>query len=76
MLISGDNNLSQLKTCPKTAHNFLLSEEEAREIFGNLIATIEQHWEIVCEEAELNEVDKNMFPLIPIRNLMRTDPSP
>ena len=61
MLIFGDNNLSQLKTCLETAHNFLLSEEEAREIFGNLTATIEQHWKTVCEEAELNEVDKNLL---------------
>jgi serine/threonine-protein kinase HipA len=61
MLISGDNNLSQLKTCLGTAHNFFLSKEEAREIFGNLTATIEQHWETVCEEAELNEVDKNLL---------------
>ena len=61
MLISGDNNLSQLKTCLETAHNFLLSEEEARKIFGNLIAAIEQHWETVCEEAELNEVDKKLL---------------
>ncbi|MBA2883231.1 serine/threonine-protein kinase HipA [Desulfosalsimonas propionicica] len=61
MLISGDNNLSRLKTCLETAHNFLLSEEEAREIFGNLTATIEQHWDAVCEEAELNEVDKKLL---------------
>jgi serine/threonine-protein kinase HipA len=61
MLISGDNNLSQLKTCLETAHNFLLSKEEAREIFGNLAATIEHHWETVCEEAELNEVDKKLL---------------
>jgi serine/threonine-protein kinase HipA len=61
MLISGNNNLSQLKTCLETAHNFLLSEEEAREIFGNLTAAIEQHWEAVCEEAELNEVDKKLL---------------
>ena len=61
MLISGDNNLSQLKTCLETAHNFLLSEEEARETFGSLIAAIEQHWETVCEEAELNEVDKKLL---------------
>ena len=60
MLISGDNNLSRLKTCLETAHNFLLSEEEAREIFGNLTAAIEKHWEPVCEEAELNEVDKKL----------------
>jgi len=61
MLISGDNNLSQLKTCLETAHNFLFSEEEAREIFGNLTAAIEQHWDAVCEEAELNEVDKKLL---------------
>ncbi len=61
MLISGDNNLSQLKTCLETAHNFLLSKDEVREIFGNLIAAIEQHWDAVCEEAELNEVDKKLL---------------
>ena len=61
MLISGDNNLSQLKTCLETAHNFLLSEDEAGEIFGNLTAVIEQHWEAVCEAAELNEVDKKLL---------------
>jgi serine/threonine-protein kinase HipA len=61
MLISGDNNLSQLKTCFETAHNFLLSEEEARKTFGHLTAAIEQHWETVCEEAELNEVDKKLL---------------
>lgn len=61
MLISGDNNLSRLKTCLETAHNFLLSAEEASEIFGNLTAAIEQHWETVCEEAELNEVDKKLL---------------
>jgi len=61
MLISGDNNLSQLKTCLGTAHNFLLSEEEARETFGHLTAAIEKHWGTVCEEAELNEVDKKLL---------------
>ena len=61
MLISGDNNLSQLRTCLETAHNFLLSEEDAREIFGVLTAAIEQNWDAVCEEAELNEVDKKLL---------------
>jgi serine/threonine-protein kinase HipA len=37
------------------------TEKEARETFGNLIATIEQHWETVCEEGELNEVDKKLL---------------
>jgi len=61
MLIFGDNNLSQLKTCLETAHNFLLSEEEARETFGNITAVIEQHWDTVCEDAKLNEVDKKLL---------------
>jgi serine/threonine-protein kinase HipA len=61
MLISGDNNLSQLRTCLETAHNFLLSEEEARETFGALTAAIEQNWDAVCEEAELTEVDKKLL---------------
>ena len=61
MLISGNNNLSQLRTCLKTAHNFLLSEKEARKIFSALTEVIEQNWGAVCEEAELNEVDKKLL---------------
>ncbi len=61
MLISDDNNLSQLKTCLEAAHNFLLSEEEARAIFEKLITSIENHWEAICDEAELSEVDKTLM---------------
>ncbi len=61
MLISGDNNLSQLSTCLETAHNFLLSKEEAREIFRALTDAIEQNWGTVCEEAELNDVDRKLL---------------
>ena len=61
MLISGDNNLSQLKTCLEAAHNFLLSEEDAHVVFHNLTTAIEQHWDAVCEEAELSEVDKKLL---------------
>jgi serine/threonine-protein kinase HipA len=61
MRISGDNNLSQIKTCLETAHNFLLSREEAREIFDNQTGAVEHYWESVCEEAGLNEVDKRLL---------------
>lgn len=61
MLISGSNNLSQLRTCFETAHNFLLSREEARAIFKKLTSVIEQHWDSVCEEAALSEVDKRLL---------------
>ncbi len=36
-------------------------EKKARHIFDNLTAAIEQHWEAVCEEAELNELDKRLL---------------
>ena len=61
MQISGNNNLSQLKSCLETAHNFLLSEAEARSIFEELTAAIEQQWDTVCEEAGLSEVDKRLL---------------
>jgi len=61
MLISGNNNLSQLQTCLDTAKNFLLSEQEARDIFSQLTEAIHQHWETTCEEAELSEIDRKLF---------------
>jgi serine/threonine-protein kinase HipA len=61
MLISGSNNLSQIKTCLKTAHNFLLSEDEAHAIFDKQKATIEENWGSVCEEAQLSEVDRKLL---------------
>lgn len=61
MLISGNNNLSQLKNCLEAAHHFLLSKDSARTIFNHQKETIERHWEAVCEESELSEVDKKLF---------------
>ena len=61
MLIYGNNNLSQLKTCLNAAHNFLLSENDARTIFDNLTETIEGQWDAVCDKAELNEVDRKLL---------------
>jgi serine/threonine-protein kinase HipA len=58
MLISGNNNLSQLTVCLAAARYFLLSEEDARAIFDHLITTIQQNWQAVCDEADLNEVDR------------------
>ena len=61
MLISGNNNMSQLKSCVEAANLFLLSDEDAYAIFAHLIETIENNWNVVCEEAELSEVDKKFF---------------
>ena len=58
MLISGQNNLSQFKTCLATAHNFLLSQEQAYAIFEHQKSIIEKHWDSVCEQAQLSRVDR------------------
>ena len=61
MLISGDNNLSQIKNCLESAHNFLLSKDEARAIYERQKEIIENHWDEVCDEASLSEIDKKLF---------------
>lgn len=61
MKILGDRNLSQLKLCLEVAHQFLLTEEEAKEIFQRIEITIRENWDTVCEEVELSKVDKNLL---------------
>jgi len=61
MLISGNGNLSQLKTCLKAAKDFLISEDTAREIFAHITNSIEQNWDAVCKQAELSEVDNKLL---------------
>jgi serine/threonine-protein kinase HipA len=61
MLIAGNNNLSQIKTCLETAHHFFLSKEDALAIFEKQKQMIETHWNSVCDEAHLREVDKKML---------------
>lgn len=61
MLILGNNRMSQLSVCMNAAQNFLLSRNEAKEIFAHQIQTITQNWQDVCEEAMLIEVDKRLM---------------
>ncbi|OUV42174.1 MAG: phosphatidylinositol kinase [Rhodobacteraceae bacterium TMED111] len=61
MLIAGSNKMSQLATCLQAAHNFLLSQEEAKAIFEHQIQIIKANFDAVCAEAELTEIDKRLF---------------
>jgi serine/threonine-protein kinase HipA len=61
MLTSSNNNLSRLKTCLEAANHVLLSNDDARAIFAHVKETIEQHWDAVCDDAELSEVDRKLF---------------
>ncbi len=61
MLISENNNSSRLTTCLETAHNYLIAEADARAVIDNLKAAIEEHWDAVCDEAKLGEIDKRLL---------------
>lgn len=61
MRISGNINMSQLKTCLKAANSFLLSQDDAQSICAHLTQAIEQNWDAVCDEARLSQVDKTLF---------------
>lgn len=61
MLISGNNNLSQILSCLDAAKNFLLSREDAMAIIENQITSIGQNWPSVCDEAELDEIDRKLL---------------
>lgn len=59
MKIVGDNRFSQLGVCLDAAGVFQLSDEEARAIIDEQLQGIRQHWESVCEEAQLGEAERN-----------------
>lgn len=61
MLISGDNNLSQLKSCLVAAPNFQLSEDKAKAIIDRQHEAIETNWDAVCDEANLTQIDRKLF---------------
>lgn len=61
MLILGKNNASQFKTCLAAAQNFLINKDEAYSIFEHQKSVIKQSWQAVCDEAELSEVERNLF---------------
>ncbi len=61
MLISGENRMSRVSTCLDTAHNFLLSREEALEIVLHQREVIEENWDAVCGEAGLDETARALF---------------
>ncbi len=61
MLISGNNNLSQLKTCLEAAHSFHISAQGARAIFEQQKEAIETNWGSVCDEAQLSVIDRKLF---------------
>lgn len=64
-MIIGDESdqfkLSQVAGCVARAHLYHLSEQTAREIVDRQIDVIETHWDDVCEQAELPEMERARF---------------
>lgn len=61
MLINGQDRRSKLSVCLDAAHVFLLSRKEALAVIESQLETINSHWEAVCEEAQLTEMDKKFL---------------
>jgi len=61
MLISGGNRMSKLSGCVDAAKFYLLSKPEALQIMDYQKNMIIDHWDTVCDEAQLSEVDRNFL---------------
>ncbi|MEG0181834.1 MAG: HipA domain-containing protein [Stenotrophomonas sp.] len=67
MLIVGQQRSSRLATCLQAAPHFLLDDAAATALIARQITSIQQHFDAVCQEAGLAEVDRN---LLRARNLL------
>jgi len=61
MLIVGDTRTSTLATCLDAAPQFQLDDGAARDIIARQIGVVRDEWDDICEEAELTEVERNLF---------------
>lgn len=61
MLISGNNRMSRIASCIDAAPHFLLSPDDARDIVEHQKQIIESNWSLVCDEAGLTEIDRNLL---------------
>lgn len=61
MLIRGGDRYSQIRSCIAACNQFLLSKSEAFEIYQHQSTTIKENWELLCDEARLSKVDRNLL---------------
>ena len=61
MLIHGNDNMSRLSTCLAVVEVFQLNVSEAIAIIESQMQTIRTHWDAVCAEAGLSQVDQNLL---------------
>lgn len=61
MLIHGDDRSSRLLTCLDAAPDFLLDTDAAKELIASQVRAIAANFDRICDEGEVNEVDRNLF---------------
>jgi serine/threonine-protein kinase HipA len=61
MLITGSRRQSQIAVCLQAAPSFLLSHDDATTMAEQQIAVIRDRWPRICQEAGLNEIDRNLL---------------
>jgi serine/threonine-protein kinase HipA len=61
MLIVDDKRMSNILTCLEAAPHYQLDQKAAEDIITGQIDVIDAGWERVCNEAALNEVERNLF---------------
>jgi serine/threonine-protein kinase HipA len=61
MLMDGDNRMSQLSVCLTAAPSFLLDRDRAKVIIKHQVQIIRDHWNGVCDDAQLTETDRQFF---------------
>lgn len=61
MLIWGVNRASKISTCLNAAHIYMLTEKEALAVIEQQLIKIGSHWSSLCDEAELNEIDRKLM---------------
>jgi len=61
MLIHGNDNMSRLSTCLAVVEVYQLNAGEAIAIIESQMQAICTHWDAVCAEADLSQVDRNLL---------------
>lgn len=61
MLIKAESRASTITTCLAAAPYCHLKDAEAAALIEHQIATIAEHWQSVCDEAELSPIDRKLF---------------
>ena len=61
MRIVGQKNLSRLDVCMQSIGQFGLKDKVALDLIEHQIQVIKNQWSLVCDEADMSEVDRNFL---------------